>query len=47
MIRLPDQLGLPELGPAAPPTALLTDVARTALRDDGAEVVSAAGAVVA
>ena len=47
MIRLPDQLELPELGAAAPPTALLTDVARAALRDDGAEVVSAAGAVVA
>ena len=40
-------MGLPELGAAAPPTALLTDVARAALRDDGAEVVSAAGAVVA
>jgi hypothetical protein len=47
MIRLPDQLDLPELGVAAPPYALLTDVARAALRDDGAEVVTATGSVVA
>ena len=47
MIRLPDQLELPELGVAAPPYALLTDVARAALRDDGAEVVTATGSVVA
>jgi hypothetical protein len=47
MIRLPDQLDLPELGAAAPPSPLLTEVARSALRDDGAEVVTAAGSVVA
>src|SRR6478672_8244624 len=46
MIRLPDQLELPELGAAAPARALLTDVARAAVRDAGAEVVQAACAVV-
>src|SRR5689334_2521303 len=47
MIRLPDQLELSALGAAAPPYALLTDVARAALRDEGAEVVTATAAVVA